>query len=78
MKHSDDPSPGLVPSLDGFGRGRKLNRNILLREILGRLIGKRHHVVLARANNQPLGALFENVLGFRECDSMGRAVDSLG
>ena len=70
MKKPDGRAFGLVPLLNGFGCGREIDPNPFLLEVRYRFRGERDHAVLARAQDEPVGPLFEYVLGLLERDGM--------
>src|SRR3989304_6338931 len=59
MKKPDGRAFSFVPAVNGFGGGREVNPNPLFPEIFGRLYGQRDHAIVARADDQPVGSLFE-------------------
>ena len=75
MEQADDGAIGLVPGVDGLRRGQELDLAAFVLEVGGGLFGQLDQAGLAGADDEALGTLVVDVLGFGQGDGVRGAID---
>src|SRR4029450_10567016 len=78
VEQPDHGALGLIPDRDHLRGRQQLHLAAVPREVGGRLLRQRDPALLSGADQQALGALLVEVLGFGQRNGMRGAVDGLG